>query len=247
MTSMTPRVALIPGGARGIGRGVALDLAQRGWKVAVAYRSSAVDGRSLVETIERDGGQALALQCDVSEPNHARDLVARVEDSWGRIDALVNAAGPYHRVNILDESDAGWRAMFANNLDAVFYLARATAPGMIQRSWGRIVNFSIARAEQLIAQPQLTAHAIAKTGVLALTRTLARELAPHGITVNAISPGFIDSGNSIPPELESVVRRIPAGYVGTVNDVVAAVRFLLSDEARYVTGSNIQIGGGWGL
>jgi 3-oxoacyl-[acyl-carrier protein] reductase len=137
--------------------------------------------------------------------------------------------------------------MFANNLDPVFYLSRAVAPGMIGRQWGRIISFSIARAEQLSAQPELTAHAIAKTGVLVLTRTLARVLAPHGITVNAISPGFIDSGNPLPAELESVARRIPAGYVGTVDDAVAAVRYLISDDARYVTGSNLQLGGGWGL
>jgi 3-oxoacyl-[acyl-carrier protein] reductase len=137
--------------------------------------------------------------------------------------------------------------MFANNLDPVFYLARAAAPGMIRHGWGRIISFSIARAEQLAAQPELTAHAIAKTGVLVLTRTLARVLAPHGITVNAISPGFIDSGNPLPAELQSIAQRVPAGYVGTVDDAVSAVRFLVSEEARYVTGSNIQVGGGWGL
>jgi 3-oxoacyl-[acyl-carrier protein] reductase len=247
MTFQPKRVALIPGGARGIGRGVALDLARSGWSVAVAYRTSKLDGDSLVREIQDAGGRAVALPLDVSDSSQSNALIRQVEADLGRIDALIVTVGPYHRVNILDETDAGWRDMFANNLDPVFYLARAAAPGMIQRGWGRIISFSIARAEQLAAQPDLTAHAIAKTGVLVLTRTLARVLAPHGITVNAISPGFIDSGNPLPAELESIAQRVPAGYIGTVDDAVGAVRFLVSDEARYVTGSNLQVGGGWGL
>jgi 3-oxoacyl-[acyl-carrier protein] reductase len=240
-------VALIPGGARGIGRGVALDLAEAGWAVAVAYRTSKSDGDSLAQEIQDGGGSALAVRADVSDSGQADDLVRHIETTWGRVDALIVTAGPYHRTPILEETNAGWRAMFANNLDPVFYLARAVAPVMIRHGWGRIISFSIARAEQLAAQPELTAHAIAKTGVLVLTRTLARVLAPHGITVNAISPGFIDSGNPLPAEIQSIAQRVPAGFVGTVDDAVAAVRFLISEEARYVTGSNIQLGGGWGL
>jgi 3-oxoacyl-[acyl-carrier protein] reductase len=98
-----------------------------------------------------------------------------------------------------------------------------------------------------VAQPQLTAHYIAKAGILVLTRTLARTLAPHGITVNSISPGFIDSGSAPASELESMARRIPAGYIGSVDDAVSVVRFLLSDEARYVTGANIHLSGAWGI
>lgn len=252
MTPMTTehqpatRVALVPGGARGIGRAVARDLARQGWRVAVGYRASAAEAASLVEELQR-GGEALARQADVSDPGQARALVDDVESRWGRIDALVNCAGPYHRASILEETDEGWRAMFANNLDYVFYLSRAVAPGMIQRGWGRIVNFGIVTAEHPTAPPELTAHHIAKTGALALTRTLARVLAPHGITVNAVSPGFIDSGNPLPSELQTMAARIPAGYVGSVEDAVAAVRYLLSDEARYVNGTNLLLSGAWGL
>ena len=189
----------------------------------------------------------MALPCDVSEPGAARDLVKRVEKDWRRIDALIHCAGPYHRVGLLEESIEGWRSMFDNNLHPLFYLSQAVAPGMIARKWGRIVCFSMANADQLIAQPQLTAHYIAKVGVLVLARSLARVLAPHGITVNAISPGFIDSGSAPKEELTGMAKRIPAGYVGDVKDAVGAVRFLLSEQARYVNGANIHLSGAWGI
>lgn len=241
------RVALIPGGARGIGRGIALDLARSGWTVAVAYRTSAQDATDVIAEAGDAGGAILAIQADVSVSAEARGLVHEVESRLGRIDALINAAGPYHRVSLLDESDDGWHSMFANNLDPLFYLGQAVAPGMTARAWGRIISFSIARGEQLVAMPDLTAHSIAKTGVLILSKSLARVLAPHGITVNTISPGFIDSGNPLPEALQALATRIPAGYVGEISDAVSVVRFLLSDEARYVNGANIQLGGAWGI
>lgn len=244
---MNERVALISGGARGIGRAIGLSLAESGWDVAVSYRTSRQDAEEAVSTIQAKGSRGLALQSDVSDPGAAEALVRQVEQTWGRIDALINAAGPYHRVELLSETIEGWQAMFDNNLHPIFYLSRAAAPGMIQRKWGRILSFSMANADQLIAQPQLTAHYIAKVGVLVLTRSLARVLAPHGITVNAISPGFIHSGSAPAEELAQMEKRIPAGYVGTTQDAVAAARFLLSEEARYVNGANIHLSGAWGI
>jgi 3-oxoacyl-[acyl-carrier protein] reductase len=244
---MDQAVALITGGAKGIGRGIALDLATRHWRIAICYRTSETEAQRTVRAITERGGQALAVRCDVSDPVAAKNLVKQVESQWGRIDALINGAGPYHRVNLLEETVEGWNEMFDGNLHPIFYLAQAVAPGMKARESGRIVNFSMANADQMVAQPEVTAHYIAKAGVLILTRTLAKLLAPHGITVNAVSPGFIDSGSAPPQELAGMTKRIPAGYVGTVDDTVAAVRYLLSDEARYVNGANIQISGGWGI
>jgi len=244
---MSDRVALITGGAKGIGRAVALDLGARGWSVAICYRTSATEAADVVSTIESGGARALAIRADVSDPARAAALVERVESEWGRIDALVNGAGPYERKPLLEETVEGWHEMFDNNLHPVFYLSRAVAPGMKTRRWGRIISFSMANADQLIAQPQLTAHYIAKVGILALTRTLARVLAPYGITANVISPGFIDSGSAPATEMEAMVKRIPAGYVGSLDDAVAAVRFLLSEEARYVNGANIHLSGAWGI
>lgn len=244
---MNEKVALITGGARGIGRALAEALAGRGWNVAVCYRTSAPQAEETVRQAREKGAGALAVQCDVSDPAQAEALVRRVEQEWGRIDALINCAGPYHRVHLLEETEAGWREMFDNNLHPVFYLSRVVAPGMKQRGWGRIISFSMANADQLVAQPHVTAHYIAKAGILVLTRSLARLLAPHGITVNAISPGFIDSGSAPLEEMRSMTKNIPAGYVGRTEDVVGVVLFLLSEEARYVTGANIHLSGGWGI
>lgn len=241
------KTALITGGAHGIGRAVALDLAARGWSVAICYRTSTIAAEEVVQEIRKSGATGLAFQSDVSNPADARELVGQIERAWGRIDALVNGAGPYHRVSLLQETDAGWHEMFDNNLHPVFYLTRAVVPLMERQRWGRIVCFTMANVEQLIAQPQLTAHYIAKIGVLALARSFAKLLAPRGITINCVAPGFIDSGSAPAGELERMVKLIPAGYVGSVADAVGLVRFLLSDDARYVNGANIQLSGAWGV
>jgi 3-oxoacyl-[acyl-carrier protein] reductase len=242
-----PRVALVSGGARGIGRAVSLDLAKLGWSVAICYRTSAKEATEVIERMQQLGARGLAYQADVSRHETAIDLVTRVHREWGRIDALVNAAGPYHRVSLLEETHEGWHSMFDNNLHPVFYLTRAVLPIMKQQRWGRIVAFSMANAEQLIAQPQLTAHYLSKVALLALARSFAKLIAKDGITMNCVSPGFIDSGSAPDGELERMVNFIPAGYVGTVEDAASAVRFLLSDEARYVNGASIQVSGGWGV
>ncbi len=244
---MSGKVAVITGGARGIGRAIGLDLAAAGWSVAFCYRKSREEARKTAGEIQGSGARAMAEQVDVSDPRAAEGWVRKVEKEWGRIDALINCAGPYHRINLLAETLEGWHEMFNNNLHPVFYMSRAVAAGMKERRWGRIINFSMANADQMIAQPELTAHYISKVGVLILTRSLARVMAPHGITVNAVSPGFINSGSAPEEELAGMVKRIPAGYVGETRDAVGVVRFLVSEEARYITGGNLHLSGGWGI
>ncbi|MFQ5657558.1 MAG: SDR family NAD(P)-dependent oxidoreductase [Candidatus Methylomirabilales bacterium] len=244
---MKERVALITGGARGIGRAIALKIAESGWSVAICYRTSKSEAAETIEGVHEKGAQGMAVAADVSDPTASEDLVRQVEKKWGRIDALINCAGPYHRVPLLEETVEGWHAMFSNNLDHIFYLSRLVTPGMIERKWGRIITFSMANADRLIAQPNLTAHYIAKVGVLVLTRTLARVLAPHGVTVNAISPGFIATGSAPDEELKEMEKKIPARYIGMPEDAVSVTEFLLSDEARYINGANIHLSGGWGI
>ena len=244
---MADRVALIPGGARGIGRQIGLRLAERGWAVALCYRTSDAAAEDTRRAIEALGASALALRADISRPDECEDLVRRVVEWKGRLDAVVNCAGPYHRVDILSETPEGWREMFANNLDCLFYLARAAVPRMIEAGGGRIVAFSMANADRLLGQPMVTAHYLAKVGVLGLVRTLAKALAKHKITVNAVSPGFIDSGSMDAAELQSMVKTIPAGYVGSTDDAASAALYFLSAEAAYVTGANLHVSGGWGI
>jgi 3-oxoacyl-[acyl-carrier protein] reductase len=241
------RVALIPGGARGIGRAIAQSLAARGWDIALCYRNSADDAQVAVTAVETAGRSALALACDVSSPNACAALVDQVMAWRGRVDALIHCAGPFHRVDLLSETAEGWRMMFANNLDSLFYLARLVAPGMMERRWGRILGFAMANADRLMAQTQITAHYLSKVALLGLLRSLAKALAPSGITANAISPGFIDSGSVEMAELKQMAKSIPAGDIGTVDDVVAAALYLLSDEAGYVNGANLHVSGGWGI
>ena len=241
------KIALITGVAKGIGRAIGLDLAQAGWDVAFCYLSSQDAAAETASLIEQRGRRAMAQRCDVSDPAAAEAFAGKVEREFGPVEALINCAGPYHRVNILEETPAGWNEMFAHNLHAVFYMSKALAPAMKARKSGRIINFSMANADQMVAQTEVTAHYIAKAGVLILTRTLAKALAPHGITVNAISPGFINSGSAPEAELAAMAKKIPSGYIGELKDAVSAVRFLLSDDARYVTGTNIHLSGGWGI
>jgi 3-oxoacyl-[acyl-carrier protein] reductase len=241
------RTALVTGGARGIGRAIALHLAGQGWSVAICYRTSEADAERTTADIEEKGGRSLAVRTDVSEPEQVSRLFETVRTSLGAPDALVHCAGPYHRIDLLKETPEGWRSMFAQNLDSFFYCARLAAPAMIEKKWGRIVAFSMANAEKASAQTSVTAHYIAKLGVLALARNYARALAPHGITVNTISPGFVASGSAPDEELAKMVKNIPAGYVGTLDDAVRTAAYLLSDEARYVTGANLILSGGWGI
>ena len=244
---MKPLVALITGGAKGIGRGIALDLAARNWNVAICYRTSEADAKMTAHAITERGGRVLAQRCDVSDPVAAKTLVSLVEKEWGQIDALINGAGPYHRVNLFDETVEGWNEMFDGNLHPLFLSGasrRTRDEGPQVRSHHQFQHGQRG-TDGVSAGRDGPLHRQSRR--LILTRTLAKLLAPHGITVNAISPGFIDSGSAPAEELAGMTKRIPAGYIGTVDDIVAAVRYLLSEEARYVNGANIQISGAWGI
>lgn len=241
------RVALITGGARGIGRKIAESLALDGFGVGVCWRARADVGRDAQEKLSSLGVPVVSMQADVSRPADVQAFVDRVNRELGPPEIVVHAAGPFHRVPLLEESIEGWDDMIASNLSSLFYLLRAVAPGMIERRRGRILAFGMANADRLAAQTEVTAHYLAKAGVLGLVRAYAKVLAKDGVTVNAISPGVVDSGSAPPEELERLKKSIPAGVIGTTDDVLAVARFLLSDEAAYCTGTNVHVSGGWGI
>lgn len=229
------RHALLVGGTRGIGRALAADLLDAGWTVSLASR------RTRAEELEARGASWTA--CDGSDP----DACAALLEALPPVDALVVCCGPYHRVPFLEETPWAWRGAFANNLDPVFFLGQGVLPGMRERGWGRILTFSMANASKLQANPRVAAHYVAKAAVVALTRTLARVGADRGVTANCLSPGFVDSGSAPAVELAMMKPKIPAGRIGTMDEVVAVARFLLSEEAAYVNGADVPVSGAWGL
>lgn len=241
------RVLLVTGASGVIGRAVAALGLNEGWRVATAHRRAhdALDAAGALEGAATDRLQRVS--CELSDPAAVKRAVQSITSRWGRIDALVHCAGSFQRVPLLEQSAADWLRAFDDNLHGLFHLSQAVAPLMRRQRWGRIVSFAAANADQAIGQPLVTAHAIAKLGVLVLTRSLARLLGPEGITANAISPGFVASSGLSPEDLAAIAPQIPAGRLGGAEDITAVIRFLLSDEAAYVNGANIQVSGGWGV
>lgn len=233
--------ALVTGSAKGIGRAVALALAADGIDVAVHYRRSRRAAEQVVAQVERIGARAVALRADVTIEQEAQDLVDAAAASLGGVRVLVNNVGDYHK-GPLAELDAGtWHRMLDSNLHATFYTCQRAVPIMRAAGGGRIVNIGFAGSEVLKARPAIVAYQIAKTGVLLYTKSLARSEAAHGITANVVSPGVMDNSVTKP------IDEIPIGRTGSLDELVAAVRFFLRPEARYVTGTHVEVAGGWNL
>ena len=244
---MKPYTALVTGGARGIGRGVALSLADAGYAVAVQYLSSREDAEETVRLCHERGVQAGCFQADLTNPDEAARLV-----TWAHAEfvpelplgVLVNVVGNYihRRWDELEVSE--WREMFASNLDSAFYTCRAAVPLMRSnesgKGFGRIVNFGYAGAQNVLARPGVTPYAAAKAGVIALTKAVARTEAKHHISANVVSPGVIETSVSQP------TSEIPAGRLGTVAEVAAAVMTFV-DASDYLTGQVLEVAGGWNL
>lgn len=238
-----PRAALVTGAGRNIGRSIALRLAADGYGVAVnALRPASA--QAVVDEIVGAGGMAVAVAGNVGDAEEAQRVVAGALDRFGRVDVLVNNAAVRPRARFLDITLHDWRDVTAVILDGAFVTTRAVLPGMLERGWGRIINIIGARAQ---AGDVERAHVVAaKHGLIGLTRALAREFAPHGITVNAVSPGTIqtDRDDDDPTRLAGRMAAAPMGRPGQPEEVAAMVSFLASDEAGYVTGQLVGVNGG---
>jgi NAD(P)-dependent dehydrogenase (short-subunit alcohol dehydrogenase family) len=238
---MSRGAALVTGSATGIGRGIALALAREGYDVAVHYRRSADEAEATRAEVEALGVRAITLQADLIERDAAAALVQEAHARLGGLTVLVNNVGNYVYRPLDELSLEEWDDVFATNLDATFATCRAAVPLMRAAGGGRIVNLGYAGAQNLLARSNLTAYAIAKTGVVLLTKAIARAEAANGITANVVAPGVIENSATKP------LGEIPAGREGRIEEVAAAVRYFVSPEAGYVTGQVLEVAGGWNL
>ena len=238
------RTALVTGASRGLGRAIALKLAEEGARVALNYRSGEAEARRVADEIAAAGGTTLLLRADVSQKDDARGLVAKVIDVWGHLDILVNNAGITRDKSLKKLTDDDWTEVIATNLNSVYYCTSAAMKAMCDQKFGRIVNISsfVGQAGNF-GQANYSAS---KGGIIAFTKTAAIELAKFNVTVNAIAPGFTltDMLAKVAPEVQEQIKaRIPMGRFGKPDEVAKVVVFVAAD-GDYITGQQININGG---
>lgn len=240
------QVALITGASRGIGRAIALRLAASGAAVVVNYQHNRQGADEVVGLIEQGGGAGLAWCADVCVQSNVAAMVRAVVEQWGRIDVLVNNAGVTRDAPFMRMSDEEWHQVIDIDLTSAFVCTQAVLPVMQQQSYGRIVNISSLAA--LAGNVGQVNYAAAKAGLLALTKATARDVAHLGIAVNAVAPGYIETDmveHISARQKEWALQGIPFGRFGTPEEVAAAVHFLASPDASYITGHTLVVDGGW--
>ncbi len=238
------KVAIVTGASRGIGRATAIALAAAGAQVVVNYARSSTAADEVVAEIVAAGGSAIALQADVSDADQVEALVQATLDKWGRVDVLVNNAGITRDTLLLRMKLEDWQAVMDLNLTGVFLCTRAVSKIMLKQRSGRIIN--IASVAGLMGNPGQANYSAAKAGVVGFTKTVAKELASRGVTVNAVAPGFIKTDMTEDlPNTEEILKHIPLGRYGEAAEVAGLIRFLAADPAAaYMTGQVLTIDGG---
>jgi 3-oxoacyl-[acyl-carrier protein] reductase len=239
------RVALVTGGAAGIGHAISSQLAKQGYVVLVHYHSSAIQAQSLVQSIQTQGGQALSLQADLTNLVQVEAMMKRIQDEVGQLDILVNNAGITQDALLLRMDEKQFDQVIATNLKAVWLLSKLSLKFILKSSQGRIINIS--SFSGLYGLPGQTNYAAAKAGVIGFTKSLAHEIASRQVTVNAVAPGYIETNmtEKLDPLLkEQVLKMIPLKRYGSPQDVAHLVAFLASVEAGYITGQTLSVDGG---
>ena len=242
---LSNKVAIVTGSGRGIGRAIALKLAEAGATIVVNDVGSPEPAEKVAEEIKAMNGKSLVVLADVSKADEVNTLVGTAIETYGKVDILVNNAGITRDQLIIRMSEDDWDRVISVNLKSVFLCTGAVLRHMIKQRSGRIV--SISSIVGISGNAGQANYASAKAGIIGFTRSIAREVASRGITVNAIAPGFIDTemtGRIDEKRRQELMSRIPVGYLGTPRDVAEAVAFLASEEARYITGHVLHVDGG---
>jgi len=239
------KVAIVTGGSRGIGKALVLMLAQEGADVAFTYAKSIEDAQKLSTEITKLGRKPLALQMDVADFDKAKELIEKVKETFGRLDILVNNAGIIRDKALMMMTKEDWREVIDTNLNGTFNVTRNAIVTFLKQKSGSIVN--ITSVSGVAGMSRQTNYAASKAGIIGFTKSLAKEVAPYNIRVNAVAPGFIETDmiSGLKDEFkEELKKKIPLSRLGKVEDVASAVRFLLSEGANFITGQTIIVDGG---
>ncbi|MEW6717520.1 MAG: 3-oxoacyl-[acyl-carrier-protein] reductase [Chloroflexota bacterium] len=242
------RVAIVTGASRGIGRAIALELARQGASIIVNYHHSAQAADEVVTTIRQMGREAIAHQADVSNPEQAKGLIQAAIDHYGRLDILVNNAGITRDTLIMTMSEEDWDRVQNVNLKGTFNCSKAAVRYMLRQRYGRIINITSVAGQ--MGNAGQTNYSASKAGQIGFTKALAREIAPRGITVNAISAGYVDTDiwRNVPQDIkQEMMKLIPLGRKGTPEEVAFAAAFLANERAGYITGQVLGVDGGMAM
>lgn len=241
MNKGTAPVVLITGASRGLGAFLATEMSRDGYAVVVHYRRGRAQALRLVRAIRQEGGVAEAWAADLTDPSQVEALFRKTRNQWGRLDVLINNAGTYQPVPLLRSRAEDWCEGLHSTATATFLAMRA-ALSLFSKSGGRILNLGDSACEKLTARKMAPGYHVGKVGVLLLTRSFAAQLIRQKITVNCISPGYLENSIDLPP-----ARSLLGGRPVCFTEILAAVRYLCSPEADQVTGTNLVISGGWNL
>lgn len=237
------KVAIVTGASRGIGKAIALHLAASGAKVVVNYAQSSAAADQVVAEIVAAGGEAVAKQADIAQGDQVEDLIDSTKKTWGSVDVLVNNAGITRDTLLLRMKPEDWQAVIDLNLTGVFLATRAVSKIMLKQRSGRIIN--IASVAGQMGNPGQANYSAAKAGVIGFTKTVAKELASRGVTVNAVAPGFIETDMTHGLDNAEILKFIPLGRYGQPDEIAGMVRFLAADPAAaYITGQVFNVDGG---